>query len=181
MNLTLEQRSAVECDQNVLLTACPGSGKTLTIIAKLVKEVERYRDTPRAVACITYTNTAVQEIEQRSASLLHSGDELNYVVSTIHAFCLNYMLRPFAWRLEGSVGMPRILSRDNPDFETIAQHAAAQVGFFNLRSTDYEAFEGLNIDTAGQIHWLSGTQRHRQARRSPFLAALRRAGLYRFL
>lgn len=151
MSLTLQQRSAVECDQNILLTACPGSGKTRTIIAKLVREVERYRDTPRAVACITYTNTAVQEIEHRSAALLRSGDELNYVVSTIHAFCLNYILRPFAWRLEGFAGMPRILSRDNPDFEIIAQHAAAQVGFYNLRPSDYEAFEGLNINTAGQI------------------------------
>ena len=53
MSLTPEQRAAIDCAQNVLLTACPGSGKTRTIIAKLVKEVERLRDTPRAIACIS--------------------------------------------------------------------------------------------------------------------------------
>lgn len=151
MNLTTEQHLAVDCEENLLLTACPGSGKTRTIIAKLVKEVEKLRGSPRAVACITYTNTAVHEIEHRSASLLNYGDEINYSVSTIHAFCLNNILRPFAWRLAGFRKLPKILSRDNPDFESIAQYAASQIGWYNLRANDYEAFEGLNIDTLGQI------------------------------
>jgi len=151
MSLTPEQRLAVDCDRNILLTACPGSGKTRTIIAKLIKEVERLRGTPRAVACITYTNSAVQEIEHRSAILLKSGDETNFIVSTIHAFCLNNILRPFAWRFAGFTSLPKILTRDNPDFELISQHAASQIGYLNLTPSDYEAFEGLNIDAAGAI------------------------------
>ena len=34
--LTPEQREAVEHDDNLLLTACPGSGKTRVILAKLL-------------------------------------------------------------------------------------------------------------------------------------------------
>ena len=75
MSLTLEQLAALNCDRNILLTACPGSGKTRTIIAKLVREVEHLRGTSRAVACITYTNSAVQEIEHRARTLLNLGDE----------------------------------------------------------------------------------------------------------
>ncbi len=151
MSLTLEQLAALNCDRNMLLTACPGSGKTRTIIAKLVREVERLRGTPRAAACITYTNSAVQEIEHRARALLNLGDEASFVVSTIHAFCLNNILRPFAWRLPGFSGLPRVLTRDNPDFELIAQYAASQMRYLTLTPSDYEAFENLNIDINGTI------------------------------
>ena len=63
MSLTNEQKEAVRCDQDVMLTACPGSGKTRVIISKLSRAIDLVRETPRAVACITYTNTAVHEID----------------------------------------------------------------------------------------------------------------------
>jgi DNA helicase-2/ATP-dependent DNA helicase PcrA len=62
MNLTAEQKNAVRCDEDVLITACPGSGKTRVIISKLVRTMNEVRNTPRMVGCITYTNTAVHEI-----------------------------------------------------------------------------------------------------------------------
>jgi DNA helicase-2/ATP-dependent DNA helicase PcrA len=68
VGLTNEQRAAVDCPDNLLLTACPGSGKTRTLIAKLVTEIEPLRGSPRGVCCITYTNSAVQEIEQSAAA-----------------------------------------------------------------------------------------------------------------
>ncbi|MFW8643163.1 UvrD-helicase domain-containing protein [Rhizobium beringeri] len=52
--------------------------------------------TPFAVACITYTNAAVNEIDARVAAHLMPDDQTNYVVSTIHSFCLHHILRPFA-------------------------------------------------------------------------------------
>jgi DNA helicase II / ATP-dependent DNA helicase PcrA len=59
IKLTNEQQAAVDNPGNLLLTACPGSGKTRTLIAKLVAEIEGVRGSPRAICCITYTNTAV--------------------------------------------------------------------------------------------------------------------------
>jgi DNA helicase-2/ATP-dependent DNA helicase PcrA len=47
MSLTVEQRNSVACEQNILLTACPGSGKTRTITARLVQEIEKLRGSPR--------------------------------------------------------------------------------------------------------------------------------------
>ena len=95
IRLTGEQQAAVDNDGNLLLTACPGSGKTRTLIAKLVAEIEEVRGSPRTICCITYTNTAVQEIEQRTREQLQPGDEGYFVISTIHAFCLNEILRPY--------------------------------------------------------------------------------------
>ena len=74
MNLTQEQKNAVSCSQNILLTACPGSGKTGVITAKLMVSIDDVRDTPRRLACITYTNSAVDEIEDQVAKSLMPGD-----------------------------------------------------------------------------------------------------------
>jgi len=151
MGLTDEQREAVCFPGNLLLTACPGSGKTRTLIAKLVAEIEPIRDSPRGICCITYTNSAVQEIEQRATAQLQPGDERHFSVSTIHAFCLSEIVRPFAWLRPGFRGAMRVLTRDNPDFEVIADHASARINFFNLSAADYEAFESLSVDANGVI------------------------------
>lgn len=154
MKLTQQQRQAVEWPGNLLLKACPGSGKTRTIVAKLILELERVRDTPFMVACITYTNAAIQEIDERAVAFLMPGDEKNFVVSTIHSFCLHHILRPFASRVPGFSGKMQVLNRDRPEFEAIASYAAEQVGRYDLTYNDYEAFAGLGLDANGK---LSGT------------------------
>lgn len=149
--LTDEQQEAVDWQESLLLTACPGSGKTRTLIAKLVAEIEGVRGTPRSICCITYTNTAVQEIEQRAREQLQAGDERYIYVSTIHSFCLHSILRPFAWLRADLGGARKVLTRDNPDFEAICEYAAAQVNLLQLNHVDYEAFESLSVDTNGRI------------------------------
>lgn len=149
--LTGEQREAVHWAGNLLLTACPGSGKTRTLIAKLVAEIEGVRGSPKSICCITYTNTAVQEIEQRATEQLQAGDERHIHVSTIHSFCLHSILRPFAWLRPELGGARKVLTRDNPDFDSICRHAAAQVNLVNLQQSDFEAFEGLGVDATGRV------------------------------
>jgi DNA helicase II / ATP-dependent DNA helicase PcrA len=151
IELTGEQRAAVANPSNLLLTACPGGGKTRTLITKLVAEIEGVRGSPRAICCITYTNTAVQEIEQRAREQLQPGDEAYFSVSTIHAFCLNEVLRPYGWLKPELAGPRKILTRESPDFETICAHAAAQVNLFQLSHADYEAFESLSVDAQGRV------------------------------
>lgn len=165
--LTQQQRDALAWQGNLLLTACPGSGKTRTLIAKLVAEVEKVRDTPKSICCITYTNTAVQEIELRTAEQLGPGDDRHFSVSTIHAFCLHEILRPYGWLRPGFKRATTILTRESPDFELIAQHAAAQVNYFQLTQSDYEAFESLSLDPRGNLVGLA-TQNVAIARAAPF-------------
>lgn len=101
MKLTHDQRKAVGSDGHTVVVACPGSGKTRTLIAKLLRCVDEVRGTPRRVGCITYTNTAVYEIENRLRVYGATGDEEYCDVSTIHAFCQNNVLRHFGWKLDG--------------------------------------------------------------------------------
>jgi DNA helicase II / ATP-dependent DNA helicase PcrA len=151
MSLTSQQAEAVMHGGNMMLTACPGSGKTRTLIAKLVKEIEGVRGSPKQICCITYTNTAVQEIEQRTRERMQPGDERHFVVSTIHAFCLNDVVRPFGWLRPDLARGRRILTRENPDFELICRTSAARVNFLQLTANDFDAFENLSLDSNGQI------------------------------
>jgi DNA helicase-2/ATP-dependent DNA helicase PcrA len=151
MTLTAEQQAAVACQQNLLLTACPGSGKTRTIAARLAQEIEILRGTSRAVACITYTNAAVEEIEHalpRTYSM-ETNSTTPSAQSTRSAF--PRFCGPFAWLVPGFGGTLRVLARDRPEFETIARYAAEQVNLFNLGNRDFEAFEALSLDAHGRL------------------------------
>lgn len=151
MTLTAEQRDAVAFPENIMLTACPGSGKTRVITVKLISEIEKVRGTAKSVACITYTNAAVEEIEYRIHAYILAGDEKHFCVSTIHSFCLTQILRPYAWLVPGFVGSMRVITRDRPEFEEIANYAAQQVNYFQLNARDYDTFASLSLDPNGDL------------------------------
>ncbi|RUX20756.1 ATP-dependent helicase [Mesorhizobium sp. M2A.F.Ca.ET.042.01.1.1] len=150
MSLTDEQRNAVRCDDDLMLTACPGSGKTRVIISKLSRVIEEVRDTPRAVACITYTNAAVQEIETRLRHHIQPGDDTYYDICTIHSFCLNHIFRPFCHLINGYKQGFKVLTPESPEFEEHVKAVCAQSNRYNLTFKDYEDFTQLRVSLEGK-------------------------------
>lgn len=148
MKLTDEQKAAVACQGSALVSACPGSGKTRTLIAKLLRCIDAVKETPRKVACITYTNTAVHEIEYRVRSSGVSDNENTYDISTIHVFCLNHVLRPFAWKLQGFDQDFKVLSPDSERYREIMADLAARYGIDRWAQ---EAFGRLDYDYDGTL------------------------------
>lgn len=169
-NLTPQQAEAVAHSGNMMLTACPGSGKTRTLIAKLLREIEGVRGSPRQICCITYTNTAVQEIEQRTREQMQPDDERHFIVSTIHALCLNDVVRPFGWLRPDLAAGRRILTRENPDFDQVCGVAAGHVNLFQLTQNDLDAFENLALDSQGRIVG-QAAENEAVARAAPFFWA----------
>ncbi|MDE0117971.1 MAG: ATP-dependent helicase [bacterium] len=101
--LNPEQRDAVEHHNSTVVLAGPGSGKTDTIVLKVANLLHSEVMPPRGVACITYSNDAVREFSIRLRQLgIHQGRCL--FLGTVHSFCLNRILRPFA----GIVGRPEL-------------------------------------------------------------------------
>lgn len=119
MKLTEEQRKAVECETSVFLTACPGSGKTRVITAKLGRCLEQVESSPRGVACITYTNAAVHEIEARVRRSLSVREAWALDISTIHSFCLNNIFRPYSHRLPHFQQGFKVIGQDSEEFEEL--------------------------------------------------------------
>ena len=93
-SLNPEQRAACECLKNVILTACPGSGKTRTVSYRLVYFQELYSESRRLHIAITYTNRAADEILSRIEML--NIDAENIWAGTIHQFCMQFIVRPYA-------------------------------------------------------------------------------------
>lgn len=127
MKLTAAQRAAVdEESRHVLIVACPGSGKTRTIVARLLRAIEHVRGTPRRVACITYTNAAAHEIEGRLKSLVSTEDADYCDLGTIHSFCLQAVLRHHHHLLGGYENGLAVAAPECSEFAEVGRQAIAE-------------------------------------------------------
>ncbi|MGX1024969.1 UvrD-helicase domain-containing protein [Psychroflexus sp. MBR-150] len=96
--LNNQQREAVIEPGNVLLTACPGSGKTRALTYKIAYELERLSSSKKVIIAVTFTNRAADEIKKRLRNL--DADDSNLWAGTIHSFCLEWILRPYMCYLD---------------------------------------------------------------------------------
>ena len=71
-------QECIENNNNFLLSGGAGSGKTYSLVQTINFIKENYNN--KSIACITYTNAAVNEIKNRVV------DNKNLKVSTIHDF-----------------------------------------------------------------------------------------------
>jgi DNA helicase II / ATP-dependent DNA helicase PcrA len=149
MILTPQQRQAVHYDQNLMLTACPGSGKTRVIISKLLRSIDEVRETPRSVACITYTNAAVQEIESRVRHHIQPGDDRYYDICTIHSFCLNHIFRHFCYLIEGYKNGFKVLTPESIEFQDHVAAVWEEHGRQYPSAKEFEDFAQLRISLDG--------------------------------
>lgn len=93
-DLNSEQQAALEAAGDVLLVACPGSGKTRTLIHKLASELSQVSSHREFVVALTYTHVAAEEIRDRIDAM--GVDTSQLWVGTIHSFCLTWILRPYS-------------------------------------------------------------------------------------
>lgn len=149
ISLTADQRSAVQCEANLMLSACPGSGKTRVIIAKLLKLAETVEGTPRSIACITYTNAAVDEIEKRVKQAGSQSLADRCEISTIHSFCLHFILRPYRWMLPELPDDLRILTQEMPEFQRIVRAVEDEIGR-RIGRTTYDDYGSIRMGVDGQ-------------------------------
>ncbi len=84
------QALALNTQQNVVIEACAGSGKTWLLVARLLKLMLQGA-APESIVAITFTNKAAQEMKQRLADML---DELHNAPATQGAALLAAMNMP---------------------------------------------------------------------------------------
>lgn len=95
MGTVITSSDAIEIDQNFRISAGPGAGKTHWLINHIrhIINDSRILGIMRKVACITYTNVAVEEVKKRL------GIYSNHVeVSTFHSFLFQHIVSPY-WHL----------------------------------------------------------------------------------
>ncbi len=93
-DLNDKQKKICKSNENFILTACPGSGKTRIITHRLAYLSEKHRKSNKLNVAITYTNRAANEIEDR---LIKMDINMNNIwTGTIHQFCMEHIIRPYS-------------------------------------------------------------------------------------
>ena len=102
MKVEISSDSKISIENHFKVSAGPGAGKThwlINHIKNVIANSDRLHKT-RKIACITYTNTAVEEIEARLSDVEKNRVE----VGTIHSFLYNNLVKPFLFLLKDSNG-----------------------------------------------------------------------------
>lgn len=92
--MTIEQVAFVEHIPGVFVTACPGAGKTRSVVARIEK-IAKCLPIHRGIAILSFTNTAVEEFIHRCyANGLSSMLQNPSFVGTFDAFLRQFFLMP---------------------------------------------------------------------------------------
>ena len=90
-----QQWSAYESLGHCVVLAGPGSGKTKTLTIKLAKMLAEDVRPPRGIACITFNNQCVRELQKR-LGILGVENGARAFIGTVHSFCLRNVVEPYA-------------------------------------------------------------------------------------
>ena len=89
------QWQAYNSTGNCVILAGPGSGKTKTLTHKLARMLAEDVRPPREIACITYNNQCARELKNRLSDLgVEDGRRTR--IGTVHSFCLQHIVLPYA-------------------------------------------------------------------------------------
>ncbi len=108
MNLTPNQRKALNINQHICVTAGAGSGKTTVLVERYLKILQEGDAIPGQIVAITFTDKAAAEMKGRIIEKLNEPqntdirerhvEKMNTApISTIHAFC-SRILREFPFQ-----------------------------------------------------------------------------------
>lgn len=132
--LNKQQLKAVNSNsKNILCLAGAGTGKTHTMIQRIVKQVRDDNIDPRSILVLTFTNAAAREMKERYLS--HNIDNAftpNF--RTFHALCYSLLQNDIQVRNElGYVYCPNIISDDK--YREIETNAYVTLGIKEPRDT----------------------------------------------
>lgn len=99
--VTLQRQAYLDARGYTILTACPGSGKTTSIVRKLLDVSHFCREQYGAhtgFACLSFTNKACAELKQKYRVMHEEWLTFPNEVLTIDSFIMQYVVLPF-WYL----------------------------------------------------------------------------------
>jgi hypothetical protein len=115
-NPTDQQKAAIFAEeQEFLLRASPGSGKTWTSCRRFIWRAAQWPHQVGGLALLSFTNAAVTEFEQATVKVGQQRllSDPNYI-GTFDAFVERFILTPFGHLLNGSAKRPKLLMTPRP-------------------------------------------------------------------
>lgn len=114
--VTPERQAYLEARGYTILTACPGSGKTTSIVKKL-KEVSQYCKAQygghTGFACLSFTNKACAELKGKYRDMHEEILSFPNEVLTIDSFIMQYVVLPFWYLCESCKKKPVVINEED--------------------------------------------------------------------
>lgn len=111
-SLSVRQREIVfEKSGKFVVRACPGSGKTYCVSARLARLISEWENKYVGIAAVSFTNVAWLEIERKYSEIFQVGDRLSFphFIGTIDSFINKYIFLPFGHLVLKCKGRPTLV------------------------------------------------------------------------
>lgn len=115
IQLSEQQQAIVNCcEPKIVVKACPGSGKTFSVAARMAKFLrDNNLSRHQGIAAISFTNTACEEIrKQLNATFGYPNMPYPSFIGTIDSFINTYIFLPYAHLIMGCKCRPEIIGNE---------------------------------------------------------------------
>ena len=94
-----------------VVRACPGSGKTYCVVARLARLILNWKKDYQGIAALSFTNVAWQEIEKKYTGEIHIGGKISFphFLGTIDSFINRYIFLPHGHLVLKCTGRPTLV------------------------------------------------------------------------
>lgn len=127
-----ERKQYISRRGKIIVNACPGSGKTTSVGFKLMNLARDWDDKYSGIACLSFTNVAKDEINDKFLEFNNAPLNYPHLVSTIDSFINRYITLPHFKTKYNCQGRPMIL-----DDEAILDSLPLQKFKINKRPIQY--------------------------------------------
>lgn len=113
--LTDEQLSFLKAEGKVVVTACPGSGKTYSVASKLWNYLDNWDFYHQGIAVLSFTNVASEEIYKKALSMNKKIAKLTYphFIGTVDSFIDEFIVLRYGYLITKDKVRPLIALNDN--------------------------------------------------------------------
>ena len=128
--------------------ACPGSGKTFAVAARLARKLESWQLRYQGIATLSFTNVAKDEISKIAQREFRVAMPIEYphFIGTIDSFIDRFIFLPFGHLAMGIGQRPKLVGPPHDDWEPIGGH-----GFYWRNTECFRAKCKLN-DFSYDVH-----------------------------
>lgn len=159
VELSKQQRLIVEDESRIVkVRACPGAGKTLVLIEKVLALVRRGWD-PERILTVSFTRKAAGEIANRLKMAGVSG----VMSKTLHSFCYSILKKnEFNFNIMNETQKRQLLEKGTARFEIESDRVESVVSWFNgqIDPIDWQHYYGQKRDLK-IYHWYTKEKKRR--------------------
>lgn len=115
-DITPQRQAYLDARGYTILTACPGSGKTTSIVKKLQTVsiyCEEHYGRHAGFACMSFTNKACAELKQKYNEMHNERLSFPNEVLTIDSFIMQYVVLPFWYLCDACKKKPLVVNEED--------------------------------------------------------------------